>query len=414
MIEHNSKLGYYRVGNRIFYLKPDAYIYATQTGELPDWQFNPIEFAKFNWESEPETNLRELYRQRAQQLRDRYDYIRLECSGGGDSATALFSFLLNGIHIDEVMFRYPKQVDKDSVDAPWNTRAENTLGERKYAAEPLLHWIKTNYPQVKITIQDYSENLLKDDYLRDESWVFTTRDWFQPGHGIKFGNFNTQEQRKLADSNKKICVLHGIDKPKLAVIDNKWYLYFMDLQANNPCPIIGDHTNITTELFYWTPDLPELVAKQAHIIKTWFDMPHNRHIGHLVQGIQGSPARRTAYEQVIKSIIYPDYDVETWQTVKPTNSFYNEMDHWFYTNLTGTNLYSAWESGLNFLLHKIDPKYFTYELGKPVGLNINCSTLYYLGPSTAELNQPGFINRDYLTQSNKIAVENKKLKVVKI
>ena len=65
MIEHNSKLGYYRVGNRIFYLKPDAYIYATQTGELPDWQFNPIEFAKFNWESEPETYLRELYRQRA-------------------------------------------------------------------------------------------------------------------------------------------------------------------------------------------------------------------------------------------------------------------------------------------------------------------------------------------------------------
>jgi hypothetical protein len=190
---------------------------------------------------------------------------------------------LNGIHLDEVIFRYPKQVDKDVTNDPFNTLPENTLSERQFAAEPLLRWINTNYPKVKVTFQDYSENLLKDNYMKDESWVFTTRDWFQPGHGIKHNNFGTDEHRALADSGKKICALYGIDKPKLALIDHKWYLYFMDLQANHPSPVVNEYSNITTELFYWTPDLPELVAKQSHMIKTWFDLPQNQYFKQIIE-----------------------------------------------------------------------------------------------------------------------------------
>jgi hypothetical protein len=32
-----------------------------------------------------------------------------------------------------------------------------------------------------------------------------------------------------------------------------------------------EYTNIHTEFFYWTPDLPEIVIKQSHMIRRWFE-----------------------------------------------------------------------------------------------------------------------------------------------
>lgn len=411
-IEQNPKLGTYVVGNRSFYSKPEALIYATQSKEPVSWKFNDIAFAKFNWAIEPESSLSEIYRRRAQQLRDTYDWIRVEASGGADSTTAIYSFLLNGIHLDEIVFRYPKQVDKDVTDDPYNTKPENTLSEFRFAAKPLLEWVKVHSPKTTITIQDYSDNLLKENYMKDESWVFTTRDWFQPGHGIKHNNFGTNEHRALADSGKKICALYGVDKPKIAIVDNNWYLYFTDTHANHANPVVGDYTNITSELFYWTPDMPEIGAKQAHVIRRWFDMPQNQHLKHIVHHANSNADQRTTYENLIKTIIYPDYDPDTWQTAKPTTSFYNEMDHWFHVNLAGTQLYSAWEAGLKMLVDKIDKCYFISKMGKPVGLTLYRSPMYYIGEEVQVANNtPIFRNNEYLKTNTEIKlIKDKKIK----
>jgi hypothetical protein len=231
-IEQNPKLGYYKVGEQIFYSKPEAYMYATVHNHWPEWKFNVADFAKFNWEHEPELDIRELYRIRAQQLRDKYDWIRIESSGGSDSTTAIYSFLLNGIHLDEVVFRYPKQLEKGMSGDPFNTKAENTLSEWDFAAKPLLNWIQTNYPAVKITFDDYSDDIISSSYLKDESWIYTTRDWFQPGHGTKHSNVRMSEHKKIADSGKKVCVVYGIDKPKVTIVNDCWYLVFTDVLAN--------------------------------------------------------------------------------------------------------------------------------------------------------------------------------------
>ena len=355
-IEQNPKLGYYKIGDQIFYSKPQAYLYATKVGIEPTWHFNNVEFAKIDWTIIPELSIRELYRLRAQQLRDRYDYIRLELSGGSDSTTVAYSFLLNGIHLDEVVFRYPAQIDKGMIGDAADTSPNNTLSEKQFAADPLLHWIKTNFPATKVTVQDYSENLLNDDYLKDESWIFTTRDWFQPGHGIKHNYFGTKEQCALADSGKQICLLYGVDKPKVGLINDSWYAYFEDVHPNQPNPVVGPYTNLTTELFYWTPDLPEIVVKGAHMVKDWFDLPMNQNLKYLARFPISMVNHRTYYESIVKSVVYPDYDQATWQTTKPTNSFYNEMDHWFHVNMADTKYYDAWQSGLTYLVDKIDPK----------------------------------------------------------
>ena len=84
-IEQNPKLGYYTVGSEKFFSKPLALTRATETNQFPEWNFSNEIFGAQDWTITPAINIRELYRIRAQQLRDQYDYIRLEFSGGGDS-----------------------------------------------------------------------------------------------------------------------------------------------------------------------------------------------------------------------------------------------------------------------------------------------------------------------------------------
>lgn len=418
--EQNAKLGFYRVGEETFFLKTQALIRATETGHFPTWHFNNSIYAPLDWTVEPEIDIRELYRLRAQQLRDQYDWIRVEASGGADSTTVIYSFLLNDIHLDEVVFRYPEELDKNCIGDVRDYKAENTLSEREYAVDPLFRWIETNYPKVKVTIQNYSDNILNDDFLnKDESWIFDTREYFQPTHGIKHNNFNTREHRLLADSGKKICALYGMDKPKLSLIDNDWYTYFSDFQANYASPLINEYTNITSEIFYWSPDLPELSVKQAHMVKNWFDLPPNGNLRHLVRWPNTGISQRSAYEHIIKPIIYPDYDPETWQTVKPTNNFYNQMDHWFHVNLKDTHQYRVWEAGIEFVKNKIDSRFLLTEKGKVIGPVGFISPLYYLGKSTATATQAAFVNqsfklKDTYGRGEILAVVNKKLKKIQV
>lgn len=380
--EENPKLGYYQIGDTKYYNKVVALTEATKTGQFPEWNFNRDIFDRMDWTVEPNIDIRTLYRMRAQQLRDRYDYIRLELSGGGDSTTVAYSFINNGIHLDEVVFRYPKTGEKNVTDDPFNTKPENTLSEWKFAAKPILDWIAVHAPRTKITVHDYSEDMLNSDH--DESWVLKTRDYFQPGHPFKFTVDAVDDHKRTLDAGLTVCQLYGIDKPKICIKDKKWYLYFMDVQANSANPDIGAYTNITNEYFYWSPDIPELLAKQAHMVKNWFNIDSNKPLQHLVRWPNYSFAQRTAFEHIIKPLIYPDYDHTTFQTSKPTNSFYNEMDHWFYTNFTDTHAYRAWRAGLDYLVNNIDTRFFNFEMGRPVGFIGFISPFYYLGDAVFE------------------------------
>ena len=92
-------------------------------------------------------------------------------------------------------------------------------------------------------------------------------------------------------------------------------------------------------------------------------------------------AKRTLYEQIVKHIVYPDYDFHTFQTVKPTNNIYNEMDYWFHRNFKGTELYKVWENGITYLLDNIDPKYVGLVLDRPADIQMFNSVYYYFGES---------------------------------
>jgi hypothetical protein len=379
-IENNPKLGFYTVGQKKFFSKPEALVEATKTNQFPEWNFSNEIFGAQTWSIEPNVSIQELYRMRAQQLRDRYDYIRLEFSGGSDSTTVLYSFVNNNIHIDEVVFRYPKTGEKNVNDDPFNYKCENTLSEAKYAAFPILNWLTTASPRTKITLHDYSKDMLNSSY--DESWVYRSKDYFQPGHSFKHSKIGHHDHKLQADSGRSICILYGVDKPKICIKDSKWYVYFIDIIANHSVTDAGEYSNLTTEYFYWSPDLPEMLVKQAHVLRRWFDLPENRMLQYVCRWPNYSYTHRNAYESILKPLIYPDYDPATFQTNKATNSFYNEMDFWFYHNFKETQQFKIWRAGLSHLIDSIDPKYFNYEMKQPVGFVGFLSQFYYIGDAS--------------------------------
>ena len=380
--EPNKKLGYYLVNNEIYYNKYHALLNASKQKQSIKWFFNEDVFIRYPWHVEPEESLEELYRQRAQQLRDEYDYIRVEASGGSDSTTVIFSFLLNNIPLDEVVFRYPKGGDKGVIGNARDLRSENTLSEWEFAARPLLDWIATNYPSVKITVYDYAENLVREAEEKDESWVFRTRHYLQPGHINKYQAIATDDHKRLVEKNLRVCVLWGVDKPKITLKDGKFFLYFHDGQASHSDQAIGEYTNVTNEFFYWSPDACKLLAKQAHSIKNWFEMPAHYNMQNVLHWPNSNFSGRTIYEQIVKSVIYSSYDLQTFQTNKPSNNIWNEMDYWFHHNFKDTQAYQVWESGIDYLVSTLDPMFVENIHGRPSNIMMFETPMYYFGDSS--------------------------------
>lgn len=175
-----------------------------------------------DWHVEPIESIEEIYRQRAQQLRDTYDYIRVEASGGSDSNTVIFSFLLNGIHLDEVVYRFPKIAEQHFTTGVQDQRPENSLSEWELAAQPLLKWIATHSPATKITIVDYSESIADPNFAKNESWVFETKNFISPSYCMgKFDN-RTEDFLHVVDKGAKLCIIYGAEKPKIFIKDNKF------------------------------------------------------------------------------------------------------------------------------------------------------------------------------------------------
>jgi hypothetical protein len=385
--EPNKKIGYYLIDNNIYYTKIQAFLAAskmpTETWNLNNdrikWVFNDDVFIKYPWHIEPEPTLRELYCKRAQQLRDQYDYLRLEFSGGSDSVTVAFSFLMNGIHLDEIVFRYPKKGEKNVSGNPWDTSSENTLSEWEFSAKPILDWISTHFPKTKIIVHDYSEDMLAQEKTLDESWIFKTRHYLQPGHAHKHAN--TGALSDIFDQNKTVAVIWGVDKPKLCIKDEKFFLYFVDGLASVNNPDISQYTNITNEFFFWTPDCPELIAKQAHTLMKWYKMPGHHKFQHVLHWPNNHFANRQLSEHLARSVIYPDWDSNTFQVVKPSNNIYNEMDFWFHTNFKDTRLNQVWRAGVDYLLDNIDSKYIGQSKNRPANIKEYMTPFYYLGDS---------------------------------
>jgi len=391
----NPKMGYYLVKDKIFWDKASSLLEASRLNLKHSdikWVFNDEIFGKYDWTVEPEGHLRDLYHRRAKQLRDQYDYIILNFSGGSDSTTALYSFTQQNLFIDEVVIRNPEAATKKYGIDKLNLSAYNEFSEFELAAKPILKWLETVSPKTKITFHDFSLDIISDNINWDENFFHWTGDYLNPGCIVRYTHNSISEHLHMFDKGKKIAVILGIDKPRVICQNEDINFYFIDRAVHSaiPATVNNGFTNVNVELFYWSPDLPELIIKQCHEIKRWFEQPVNKNLIYMMNHWwQINPANRQTYESIVKSIIYPDYDLKTWQVNKTAASaIHTEWDFWMkdYKNTSG---YKTFMRGIEYLYNNVDKDFMKLcALSKAPGTEFNMtnwefkpygSKLYYIG-----------------------------------
>ena len=119
-------------------------------------------FETVKWDAPPQQSLTQLYQQRAQQLRDKYDYLVLAFSGGADSTNVLDTFLDNNIAIDEIVCYYTVEVVDKLMPTfnPLNKSRDKMIFEYNMACAPKLQEVVKNHPNIKITILDYTRDAI--------------------------------------------------------------------------------------------------------------------------------------------------------------------------------------------------------------------------------------------------------------
>ena len=225
-------------------------------------------FDKCDWKTEPSVTLNKLYTQRAQQIRDKYDYVVLAYSGGIDSTNVLESFYYNNLLIDEILIVGAFSRDSSSgVD-------ENHNGEIYSNAFDTLN--RLNLPKTKITVIDYTKNMDKHTLVDQDDW------YKKIGSHFSFHNWFWYDIEKRYESNKKTAIIFGIDKPQITLENKRVCFQFFDvclLQYGINFDRINDplmKTNVDRVNFYWDPDASSILIKQAHIINNFYAIVHER------------------------------------------------------------------------------------------------------------------------------------------
>jgi hypothetical protein len=353
-----DRLGYYLVGWKKFYNKTLALIYANQFNFEIRWIFNDDIYEKIDWSIPIEESLESLYLRRAKQLRETYDYLILYYSGGSDSHNILTVFLNNNIFIDEIVMELPVMDRKNFSDH--DTTSRNLYGEIDYIATPRLKELQHKLnPSTKIRYDDFAKpvfDLLKKD------------DWFETVPTNAFLNLGQigRQMLHIADTNiidasgrgKRVCQVFGVDKPLVTFDGNDYFAYFSDSSATHVNPLIPENAknydDVTTEYFYWTPDIPEIVVKQAQLIKLACERdPIKKSLWK-----QSLKTPISNYRSVMHPIIYPGIEEPKFQTSKPESNIIRPMDDWFWETASNKMKDNFLYTVQDFLVKNIQAKYF--------------------------------------------------------
>ena len=344
-----DKFGFYQVGNDTFYSRVEATEYSKRVGKPIHWNFNESVFNNFNWLVEPPLTLEQLYANRAQQIRESYDYIVVWYSGGADSHNVLTSFLKNNIHVDEIAQFINYEGSKD-----WSSYLNEEVAK---VAAPNTKKIQEQYPHIKHRLVDLTP-IIKDLYKVDDNnidFIYKANRVFSPNQLSRtYIREKIKDYADIIDSGKSLCFIWGSEKPSVRNVNDTYCVYFADLIDN----AVGTRTQQLNrswehdELFYWTPDAPEIVSKQAHIIKKFCRYVTKENVeqhfknGDLTEVLQNSnPGRQrgslaigdqhyTVTNEGIHKLIYPWWDPTTFSNGKNPSGIFSHRDLWWFLDST--------------------------------------------------------------------------------
>jgi hypothetical protein len=176
----------------------------------------------------------------------------------------------------------------------------------------------------------------------------------------------------MAEAGKKIGVVYGIDKPILhRSLSGNLYTIVMDPVVNVVTPHFKDkYPNVESVLFYYSPELPALMVKQAHEVAREVYKPINSKSKSYLwdksksDEFNSSTTRGSNWQRSIIPYIYPDIHNEqkvVWQADKQGLGFRGgfQIDNWMFQAHGGSRIVQMVESDLSLLISRLDMKYIS-------------------------------------------------------
>lgn len=322
-----EKYGYWTVDEKKFLKKYDALLYATANRGTVKFYYHDDVWKNFDRSQLGKQSLSSLYKQRAQQLRDTYDYIIIYFSGGSDSNNALYSFIDNNIKVDEVCVKWPKALQNGKFYTPDSTdrSSRNYWSEWNFAVKPALLKLQSTHPEIKITIKDYTEDI----HNFDIDFQCENLNFIRPG-GIMVNSVVSDSELELVNRGKKVGHVYGVDKPLLFLWKEKTYMFFNDQCIDQAGKSL--HSPMGTECFYWTPDFPILPFEQAYQLSQYYkNNPDKRDFlwSNTVHTTEEKGNINQFQNDLARSLMYTNWD-NRFQADKHTSVDRRDKFSWIY------------------------------------------------------------------------------------
>ena len=375
---HPDQFGYYTVGpNYKTYSKFEAMTEMAKTGIHLHWNFNQQSFGAHNWTCDPVDSLTDLYRQRAQQIRDSYDYVVIFYSGGADSWNIVNTFLSNDIKIDEIAHCWSLKGD-DSYYSYFNE-------EIYKVAIPETLKIQQQHPDINHRIIDVTDTINKM-YVTGSTgldFIYYTNSLISPnGLARSYLRESIKEYQQLIDSGKKVAFVWGTEKPRIALRNGRYTCYFQDMFDNTVSSRIqhlAADRGYFDELFYWSPDAAQVIIKQCHIVKKFLDHTEPSHPWLSPKPTDFGKMRhhdRWLTNHGLHSLIYPGWDIATFTNGKNNQSVIGPRDQWFWSqNEYASEGRRKFRMGVEKLFASIDRYWYNNPKDWRIGIK-NCINEY--------------------------------------
>jgi len=366
--------GHYYYNNKIYFKREDTLddmlLNKDYTSSI-QFYYNDHIFGAIDWTAPITISLDDLYKLRAQQLRDEYKYLILLFSGGADSSQILNTFLKNDIFIDEIVCLHTTAL-ANKFDFSTHDDEMKYFLEYEYAALPLLKKVADLSPNTKITSVDQT-NFMIDSYVNkkfthlglEKNEIATTGTFSNRGSSTFF-NMIYYPENNTEDLNK-IAVIRGFEKPNLHIENNELFFQFFDITMHQTKDIRKNKKDkITLEDFYWSPNFPLIPIKQSQVIKTALET--NYEFFNLFYSLQNANKKHKRTKNILldkfwhfgpililerkfSNFIYPDFNNQQFVAPKPRKINVEEM---LITNTLKINAADVMDEYKHYTIKKYD------------------------------------------------------------
>lgn len=362
-----NKYGCYIAAGVPFLSKLEALNYVSQSNS------NSIFFYYHNhiWQSFDRNQLgliplEDLYKERANQLRNKYDYLVLHYSGGSDSHNILHTFIENNIKLDEIYVRWAKPLIDQRFYKPniADHSANNHGSEWDFTIKPALELIQQSNPEIKITITDFTKNFGSLDFSSHSIENVIVQ------MNLTRGALGSIAQRidnniVITESrNKNIGHIFGVEKPLLYIEDNFINLLFDDSMLE-VATLQDLRINQSAELFYWSHEFPLLTMEMAYQCCLHFQ----KHKNVLYQPdlpLMIEKINREIRRDIYKTILYKkSWDSTKFQVRKPN---FDRSDWWSWIHRSSELeiLHRNFASSMMEILSGVDKRLIAYTNSMPL------------------------------------------------